>query len=90
MTNDRVGTDQFPLTQEFLSQMLGVRRAAVSEVASALRKAGLIRYSRGKITVTDRKGLEAASCECYLVVKAAGNPVLNRCGLENPWLRSAL
>ena len=69
MTHDRVGIDQFPLTQEFLSQMLGVRRAAVSEVASALRKAGLIRYSRGKITVTDRKGLEAASCECYLVVK---------------------
>jgi CRP-like cAMP-binding protein len=69
MTHDRVGTDEFPLTQEFLSQMLGVRRASVSETASALQKAGLIRYSRGKMTIINRKGLEAAGCECYRVVK---------------------
>jgi len=65
MTRDRVESDQFPLTQEFLSYMLGVRRASVSEVAATLQKAGLIDYHRGKITIRDRQGLEAASCECY-------------------------
>ena len=66
---DRVGLDEFILTQEFLSQMLGVRRATVSEVAAKFQKAGLINYHRGKIIILDRKGLEAASCECYRVVK---------------------
>lgn len=69
LTQDRVHSDEFPLTQEFLSQMLGVRRATVSEVAAALQKAGLISYYRGKITILDRKGLESASCECYQIVK---------------------
>lgn len=66
---NRVQSDQFPLTQELLSQMLGVRRASVSVVAAILQKAGLIHYSRGKITVLDRRGLEAGSCECYRLVK---------------------
>lgn len=69
MTHDRVGGDQFQLTQEFLSQMVGVRRASVTVAAGALQKAGLIEYRRGIIRVEDRKGLEAASCECYGVIK---------------------
>lgn len=70
MTHDRVRSDQFPITHEFLSQMMGVRRAGVTEVAGVLQKAGLIRYSRGQMTILDRLGLESASCECYRSVKA--------------------
>ncbi|MDZ4876468.1 MAG: hypothetical protein CLLPBCKN_005888 [Chroococcidiopsis cubana SAG 39.79] len=70
MTQDRVGSDEFPLTQEFLSQMLGVRRPTVSLSASVLQKAGLIRYVRGKMTILDREGLEASSCECYMIIKS--------------------
>lgn len=68
MTHDRVGENTFDLTQEFLSQMLGVRRASVTVAAGMLQKAGFIRYVRGKITVLDRKGLEEASCECFRIV----------------------
>ena len=69
-THDRVDADQFLLTQAFLAQMLGVRRASVGMVAGKLQKAGLIRYSRGVITVLDRPGLEAAACECYRIIEA--------------------
>ena len=69
MTGDRAGADTFPLTQEFLAQMLGVRRASVTVVAGMLQQAGLIRYSRGKMTLLDRRRLGEASCECYGVVK---------------------
>ena len=65
MTHDRAGEDTFPLTQEFLSHRLGVRRATVNVATGMLKKAGFIRYVRGKITVIDRPGLESASCECY-------------------------
>ena len=68
-THDRVGSDQFLLTQEFLAQMLGVRRAGVSAAAGLLQKAGLIRYARGRITVLTVPGLESAACECYRVIK---------------------
>jgi CRP-like cAMP-binding protein len=68
MSHDRVGDDEFPLTHEFLAQMLGVCRPTVTGVAGTLQKAGLINYHRGRITVLDRKGLETACCECYKVV----------------------
>jgi CRP-like cAMP-binding protein len=62
---DGISNNAFDLTQEFLCQMLGVRRASISEVASTLQRTGLIRYSRGKLTILDRNGLRAAACECY-------------------------
>ena len=64
-TDDRVEGDRFPMTQDFLAQMLGVRRATVSHSARVLQQAGLIRYSRGRIIVLDRDGLHAAACSCY-------------------------
>jgi Mn-dependent DtxR family transcriptional regulator len=57
------------MTQEFLAQMLGVRRPSVTVVAGVLQKAGLIAYARGWVVILDRAGLEAASCECYRVVR---------------------
>lgn len=69
MTHDRVSSDQYPLTQEFLAQMLGVRRASVNAAASILQRAGYIRYSRGTITIVDRERLESASCECYRIIR---------------------
>lgn len=70
MTHDRVGNDEFPLTQEFLAQMLGVRRQAVNVAAGMLQQAGLISYARGIIRILDRAGLEEASCECYGLIRA--------------------
>jgi len=70
MTQDRAGADSFPLTQEFLSHMLGVRRATVNVATGMLKKAGFIRYSRGTLTVIDRAGLESASCACYQAIRA--------------------
>ena len=67
---DRVGDDEFALTQEALAHMLGVRRASVSASAAKLQETGLIRYRRGYVTIVDRVALEAASCECYRIVKA--------------------
>jgi len=68
MTHDRVGEGAFTLTQDFLAIMLGVRRASVTVAAGMLQRAGFIRYSRGRLEVLDRDGLEAASCECYQIV----------------------
>jgi CRP-like cAMP-binding protein len=65
MSHDRVGRDHFDLTQEFLAEMLGVRRPGVTVAMGILEKAGLIAHGRGNITVVDRAGLEKASCECY-------------------------
>jgi CRP-like cAMP-binding protein len=69
MCHDRVGRDEFGLTHEFMSQMLGVRRATVTEAAGALQAAGVIQYSRGVVEVIDRQGLEQASCPCYKIVR---------------------
>jgi len=66
---DRLQTNDLSMTQELIANMLGVRREGVTEAAGKLQKAGLIHYQRGKITVLDRPGLEARSCECYQVVK---------------------
>ena len=65
MTHDRVHSDEFDLTQEFLADMLGVHRPSVSLVAGAFQQAGFIKYSRGAMTILNREGLEEASCECY-------------------------
>jgi CRP-like cAMP-binding protein len=70
MSHDRVGSDQFMITQEFLGQMLGARRSTVSVSAGILQRAGLIRYVRGHVTIIDRAGLEAVSCECYSVIRS--------------------
>lgn len=69
MSLDRVATNQIVMTHELIANMLGVRREGVTEAAGRLQKVGLINYRRGNITVLDRKGLEARSCECYRVVK---------------------
>ena len=65
LAHDRVGRDDFPLTQEFVAMMLGASRPTVTVVAGTLQKAGLITYHRGHLTIVDRERLEAASCECY-------------------------
>ena len=69
IAHDRAGADEFPMTHEFLSMMLGVRRPGVTIAAGMLQKAGLVRYARGRMAVADRPGLEAASCECYHTVR---------------------
>jgi hypothetical protein len=76
-THDRVESDSFPLTQEFLSQMLGVHRPTVSIAAGMLHKAGLITYTRGVITIIDRKGLESAACKCYRLITDEYDRLLN-------------
>lgn len=69
LTHDRVTSDQFSLTQDFLALMLGVRRPSVSDAAQKLKIKGLIQYTRGSITVTDRRGLEAGACDCYRLIR---------------------
>lgn len=70
MTHDRVEGDEFYVTHEFLSEMLSARRSGVTVIAGTLQRAGLISYTRGRITVLDRRGLERAACECYAIVRA--------------------
>lgn len=70
LVQDRLESDELPLTQEFLSHMLGVRRSGVTEVAIMLQQAGLIRYNRGKITILDKSALEATACECYRIIQS--------------------
>jgi CRP-like cAMP-binding protein len=69
LCHDRVKSNELPMTQEFISNMLGGRRESVTVVAGRLQDSGLIRYARGHITIWDRRGLEATVCECYQIVK---------------------
>lgn len=73
---DRLSSNQLVMTQELIANMLGVRREGVTDAAGNLQKAGLIKYSRGRITVLDRPGLEARTCECYAVVKRESDRLL--------------
>ncbi len=76
MTSDRMGSDEFQLTQEFLSNMLGVRREGVNKAAGTLQQQNLISYSRGALTVLNRAGLEAIACPCYRIIKEEYDTVL--------------
>lgn len=69
MTRDRAGADEFPMTHEFLAQMLGVRRATVTVTAGILQKAGFVEFTRGRVAIVDGDGLEHAACECYAVTR---------------------
>jgi CRP-like cAMP-binding protein len=82
MAHDRAEGDDFPMTHEFLSMMLGVRRAGVTVSAGTLQKAGFIHYERGRIAVTDRPGLESVACECYGIVRRASDRLV---GMSEGW-----
>ena len=82
---DRLSTDELSMTQELIANMLGVRREGVTEAAGKLQRAGLIRYSRGRIAVLDRPGLERDVCECYAVVKKEFDRLLTDIPLGNPF-----
>lgn len=69
MAHDRAGSDQFPMTHEFMAMMLGVRRSSVTVTAGTLKQAGLIAYANGQMTILDRSGMEATACECYGTVQ---------------------
>jgi CRP-like cAMP-binding protein len=69
MYHDRLDTDEFFITHEFMANMLGIRRASVSEVAKQLQDEGLVDYNRGKFRILNREGLEARSCDCYSIVR---------------------
>ena len=78
MTHERVDGDEFPITHEFLAQMLGVRRPSITEVLRPLQKDGVIRYRRGTMVILDRESLEAKSCECFRTVQAEYVRLLGR------------
>jgi CRP-like cAMP-binding protein len=84
MTHDRMQSDKFLLTQEFLAMMLGVQRTGVTAAAGALQRDGLIRYSRGNVTILDRRSLQDRSCECYGVSKAEFDRLLGERTVRKP------
>jgi CRP-like cAMP-binding protein len=75
--HDRVESDQFPLTHDFMARMLGANRATVSLTAATIQQAGYIRYTRGKLTILNREGLEDTSCDCYRIVKKRYEDILD-------------
>jgi CRP-like cAMP-binding protein len=81
---DRLSTQELTMTQELIANMLGVRREGVTEAAGSLQRAGLIRYSRGRITVLNRPGLEQQVCECYAVVKREVDRLLSDIPAADP------
>jgi CRP-like cAMP-binding protein len=78
IAHDSALADTFPLTHHFLAVMLGVQRSGVTIAARFLKKAGLIQYTRGNVTVTDRPGLEEAACECYATIRAELDQIFAR------------
>jgi CRP-like cAMP-binding protein len=84
MAHDRVGTDTFAITHDFLAGMLGSRRATVTLSAEILQAAGLIRYHRGHVTIVNRAGLEAATCECYEGIERELDGVVQRAQRRSP------
>jgi CRP-like cAMP-binding protein len=72
---DRVNSTRLPLTQELLGQMLGVRRTTITLLAQELQKKGIVKYSRGRVTILDREGLETCACECYRVIQREKLPL---------------
>lgn len=83
LSHDRVGADDLPMTQDFISNMLGGRRESVTVAAGHLQDAGLISYVRGHIRILDRKGIEATVCECYRIVKTEMERLLDASGGAN-------
>lgn len=77
-THDRIGADEFQLTQEFLSNLLGVRREGVNRAAGTLQQQHLISYNRGALTILNRRGLEAVACQCYGIIKEEYDSFLPR------------
>jgi CRP-like cAMP-binding protein len=77
-TRDRIDSDRMPLTQDFLSQMLGLRRTTVTVVAGVLQTAGFIHYRRGYLEIIDRSGLEQAACQCYGIIRQRTDQALPR------------
>ena len=84
MCDDQAEGDSFELTQEYLAEMLGVRRSTVTVVAGTLQREGLIHYRRGAMTVLDRRGLEATACECYQIVRGTYERSLLSASLSGP------
>jgi len=87
MTHDRMGSNEFLLTQEFLAMMLGVQRTGVTAAAGALQRAELINYRRGNVTIRNRRGLERRACECYAISKHEFDRLLGGKAKRGPALR---
>jgi hypothetical protein len=88
-THDCIDGNVIPLTQEFLGQMLGVRRTTVTIAAQLVQSAGLIRYRRGHIQVLDRAALEDISCECYAVIRQNADKIFSRPSLGSNLIHPA-